>query len=98
MDPPGELASGLRSGRKPAAPDTGRRGGPRQASRVSLAVPRRPLPRQHSTKPKSHAAEGAPAVTLRSEDIKAQQFRVVVRGYKVEEVDAFLEAVRRELT
>jgi DivIVA domain-containing protein len=37
-------------------------------------------------------------VTLRPEDIKAQQFRVVVRGYKVEEVDAFLERVRRELT
>jgi len=37
-------------------------------------------------------------VTIRPEDIKAQQFRVVVRGYKVEEVDAFLEVVRRELT
>ena len=37
-------------------------------------------------------------MTLRPEDIKAQQFRVVVRGYKVEEVDAFLEVVRRELT
>jgi DivIVA domain-containing protein len=37
-------------------------------------------------------------VTLRPEDIKAQQFRVVVRGYKVEEVDAFLEVVRREVS
>ena len=37
-------------------------------------------------------------MTLRPEDIKAQQFRVVVRGYKVEEVDAFLEVVRRELS
>jgi DivIVA domain-containing protein len=36
-------------------------------------------------------------VTLRPEDIKAQQFRVVVRGYKVDEVDAFLERVHREL-
>ena len=37
-------------------------------------------------------------MTLRPEDIKAQQFRVVVRGYKVEEVDAFLEVVRREVS
>jgi DivIVA domain-containing protein len=37
-------------------------------------------------------------VTLRPEDIKTQQFSVVMRGYKVEEVDAFLERVGRELT
>ena len=36
-------------------------------------------------------------MTLSPEDINAQQFSVVLRGYKVEEVDSFLDAVRRDL-
>jgi DivIVA domain-containing protein len=42
--------------------------------------------------------EGEAAVTIAPDEIEAQQFRVVFRGYDVEEVDAFLDRMQQEFT
>jgi cell division initiation protein len=42
--------------------------------------------------------EGEAAVTFAPDEIEAQQFRVMFRGYDVEQVDAFLDRMQQEFT
>jgi cell division initiation protein len=42
--------------------------------------------------------EGEAAVTIAPDEIEAQQFRVMFRGYDVEQVDAFLDRMQQEFT